>query len=283
MESLRTATTRPLEVVLADNGSIDGVPEKAAAQHANVRLLPTGGNIGYGAAANAGLAGQTAGYALVANPDVRFEPGAIDELLGGGSSVATGGDRRSCHPDAQGRAVSLGAGLSPTVHRCRSRLARLGVAGNPWTARYRREREEPRERTAAGCPAPVCSWTSRHSGRWGDSIPGTSCTSRTSTSPNGSVGGDGCTSMHRRRWLYTRAVTRHVASHTACSGSTTRAPCVTSPGSTRSAGTRLSGARCEWLGRPDAGLLAEWPRRCRRPVPATSQRYRPGARARPEG
>ena len=81
VESLAEATTRPVEVVLADNGSTDGAPERAAARHPHVRLLRTGGNIGYGAAVNAGMAGLTDGYAVVANPDVRFDPGSVDELL----------------------------------------------------------------------------------------------------------------------------------------------------------------------------------------------------------
>src|SRR4051812_3666943 len=77
VDSLGTATTRPVEVVLADNGSTDGAPERVAAAHDHVRLLPTGGNIGYGAAVNAGLADVREGWALVSNPDVRFEPGSV--------------------------------------------------------------------------------------------------------------------------------------------------------------------------------------------------------------
>ncbi|MBJ7453846.1 MAG: glycosyltransferase, partial [Blastococcus sp.] len=59
VESIEAATSRPVEIVLADNGSTDGEPERAAAEHDNVRVLSTGGNIGYGAAANAGLDGLT--------------------------------------------------------------------------------------------------------------------------------------------------------------------------------------------------------------------------------
>ena len=66
IQSLAEATTRPLEIVLADNGSTDGSPEAAAAKYPHVTLLPTGGNIGYGAAANAGLSGRTSGLAITA-------------------------------------------------------------------------------------------------------------------------------------------------------------------------------------------------------------------------
>jgi N-acetylglucosaminyl-diphospho-decaprenol L-rhamnosyltransferase len=148
IESLADATTRPVEVVLADNGSTDGVPERAAERHPHVRLLPTGGNIGYGAAANAGLADLSAGYAVIANPDVRFEPGSIDELL----AVAERWPRAA----TIGPAIRTVEGELYPSARDLPRLstgaghALLGWAwpANPWTARYRREREAPRERPA---------------------------------------------------------------------------------------------------------------------------------------
>ncbi len=148
LSSLAEATTLPVEVVLADNGSTDGAPERAAATHPGVRLLRTGGNIGYGAAANAGLAGLTSGYAVIANPDVRFEPGSIDELL----AVA----RRWPRAATVGPAIMTPDGELYPSARDLPRLstgaghALLGWAwpGNPWTARYRREREAPRERPA---------------------------------------------------------------------------------------------------------------------------------------
>ena len=52
LNSLPQATTQLTHVVLADNGSTDGAPEAAAEAHNNVEFLPTGGNIGYGAAIN---------------------------------------------------------------------------------------------------------------------------------------------------------------------------------------------------------------------------------------
>jgi N-acetylglucosaminyl-diphospho-decaprenol L-rhamnosyltransferase len=146
--TLRAATELPLDVVLADNGSTDGAPERAARDFPDVRVLPTGGNIGYGAAANAGLADVQSGYALVANPDIRFEPGAVDELL----TVAARWPRAA----TVGPAIRTPGGELYPSARDLPRLstgaghALLGWAwpGNPWTARYRREREAPRERPA---------------------------------------------------------------------------------------------------------------------------------------
>jgi N-acetylglucosaminyl-diphospho-decaprenol L-rhamnosyltransferase len=148
IESLASATVRPVEVVLADNGSTDGSPERVTARYPHVRLLPTGGNVGYGAAANAGLADLSSGHAIIANPDVRFEPGSVDELIAVAERwprAATVGPairtpEGELYPSARDLPqLSTGAGH-----------ALLGWAwpANPWTQRYRREREAPRERPA---------------------------------------------------------------------------------------------------------------------------------------
>ena len=148
LTTLRAATTRPLDVVLADNGSTDGAPERAAADCPDVKVLPTGGNVGYGAAVNAGLADRRTGWALVANPDIRFEPGSVDELLavaGRWPRAATAGPAiRSPNGDLYPSARDLPA-LSTGIGHA---LVGWVWPANPWTARYRREREAPRERTA---------------------------------------------------------------------------------------------------------------------------------------
>ena len=82
LRTLRHATDRPLRVILADNGSTDGAPE-AAAEEPDVELLRTGGNVGYGKAANLGVAqvDPAAEWIVIANPDVQWGPGSIDALL----------------------------------------------------------------------------------------------------------------------------------------------------------------------------------------------------------
>src|SRR3954453_15641630 len=148
LTSLAEAPTRPIDVVLADNGSTDGAPERAAQRFPFARVLPTGGNVGYGSAANAGLADRRTGWALVSNPDIRLEPGAGDGLLAWAARwprAATVGPAirtpdGELYPSARDL-PSLSTGIGHAL---------LGWAwpGNPWTARYRRERETPRERTA---------------------------------------------------------------------------------------------------------------------------------------
>ncbi|MCO7219991.1 glycosyltransferase family 2 protein [Klenkia sp. PcliD-1-E] len=148
LDSLRTATRLALDVVLADNGSTDGAPEAQAARRDDVRVLPTGGNIGYGAAVNAGLADVRSGWALVANPDVVLDPGSVDELLAAAA--------RWPRAAVVGPAIATPEGdLYPSARDLPSLSTGTGHAvfgwvwpANPWTARYRREREAPRERPA---------------------------------------------------------------------------------------------------------------------------------------
>jgi N-acetylglucosaminyl-diphospho-decaprenol L-rhamnosyltransferase len=144
LDTLEHATARSYEVVLADNGSTDGMPEQAA-QRAGVRLMETGGNLGYGAAANAGAEGAEAPWLLIANPDISFRPGALDVLVDAaekwpgaaawGPAILT--PDGALYPSA--RALpSLGPGIGHA-------LAGWWWPSNPWTATYRREREDPVE------------------------------------------------------------------------------------------------------------------------------------------
>ncbi len=148
LATLRDATELPLDVVLADNGSTDGSPQAAAERWPWVRVLPTGGNVGYGAAVNAALADRRSGWALVANPDVRFDAGAVDELR----AVAARWPRAA----TVGPAIRTPDGrIYPSARELPSLSTGIGHAvfgwiwpSNPWTASYRREREQPRERPA---------------------------------------------------------------------------------------------------------------------------------------
>ena len=115
---------------------------------AGVTLLSTGGNIGYGRAANAGVAATSADWVVVANPDVVWEPGSLDELLAAAERWPRAGALGPLirEPDGQvypsARALpTLGRGIGHAVFG-------WWWPGNPWSVRYRRENEDPRERTA---------------------------------------------------------------------------------------------------------------------------------------
>ncbi|MQA60429.1 MAG: glycosyltransferase [Actinophytocola sp.] len=149
LDTLAKASTRPLSVILADNGSTDGVPQRAAKRD-GVRLLPTGGNIGYGAAANVGVDAlpDSYGWVVVANPDLEWEPGALDVLLEAADRWPKAGafgplikePDGSTYPSAR-RLPSLGRGIGH---------AAFGWIwpGNPWSRAYRQETVEPAERAA---------------------------------------------------------------------------------------------------------------------------------------
>ena len=158
LKSLEVATSAPYEVVLADNGSTDGAPEKAAAAEGThrVTLVRTGGNLGYGAAANIGARGATQDWLLVANPDVIWDTGALDELLAAAKrwprAAALGPGIRTpdneLYPSARGF-PSLGRGIAHAL---------LGWIwpSNPWTASYRRERGAAEERAIDGWLSGSC-------------------------------------------------------------------------------------------------------------------------------
>ncbi|WP_176879896.1 glycosyltransferase family 2 protein [Prauserella marina] len=149
LDTLDKATDRDVEVVLADNGSVDGAPERAA-ERDNVRLLRTGENLGYGAAANRGVAelGDEAGWIVVANPDLEWDPGSIDTLLDAARRWPRGGafgplirePDDSVYPSAR-LLPSMGRGIGHAL------LGKIWP-GNPWTRSYRQERATPSERTA---------------------------------------------------------------------------------------------------------------------------------------
>jgi N-acetylglucosaminyl-diphospho-decaprenol L-rhamnosyltransferase len=145
LDSLTRATTASYDVVLADNGSTDGAPE--AAVGAGVTLLRTGDNLGYGRAANAGAAGFDGEWLVIANPDVEWCPGALDELLAAGQRWPDAGCLGPAIRTPDGRLYpsarafpSLGRGVGHAVFG-------WWWPANPWTRSYRAEAGKPVEGT----------------------------------------------------------------------------------------------------------------------------------------
>ncbi|MDO5669413.1 MAG: glycosyltransferase family 2 protein [Corynebacterium sp.] len=157
LDSLPAATTRNVHVVLADNGSKDGVPEEAASRSDNVEYLPTGGNLGYGTGMNVGArhlrpardAGDiSADYLLLSNPDVVFEDGAIDALI----------DCLDRHPQAGAvgpQIIEPDGTIYPSARAVPTLRNGIGHAlfgqiwpGNPWTRAYQDNADMSAEREA---------------------------------------------------------------------------------------------------------------------------------------
>ena len=154
LDSLAGATREPIaEIVIADNGSTDGAVERAA-ERAGVTLVRTGANLGYGGAANVGIASSAANdlaseeLVVVANPDVEWHPGALDELIAAA--------QRWPRAAVFGPAILTPDGeLYPSARSFPSLSRGVGHAllgwwwpTNRFTQSYRRERRDPVEATA---------------------------------------------------------------------------------------------------------------------------------------
>ncbi|MGI9034351.1 MAG: glycosyltransferase family 2 protein [Acidimicrobiales bacterium] len=70
------------EIVVVDNNSVDGSGLSLAEADPVAVFLPTGANLGFGRAANRGVAATTKPLVLVMNPDAVVQPGAIEALVG---------------------------------------------------------------------------------------------------------------------------------------------------------------------------------------------------------
>ena len=73
---LQSLETR-LEIIVADNGSADGSAAMVHAEFPHVRVIETGGNIGFGRANNAALAEAQGRYFCLLNSDAVMEPGTL--------------------------------------------------------------------------------------------------------------------------------------------------------------------------------------------------------------
>jgi N-acetylglucosaminyl-diphospho-decaprenol L-rhamnosyltransferase len=65
------------EVVVVDNGSVDGSLDEVRRRFPEVVVLVPGQNLGYGTAANRGVAATTSPWVLVCNPDLEVRPAAV--------------------------------------------------------------------------------------------------------------------------------------------------------------------------------------------------------------
>ena len=125
LESLHAAPpATPHEIVVVDNGSTDGSADTARG-FPNVRLIESGGNVGFARANNIGIRATTGVNLLVLNSDTIVPASAIDRLLAeldANPDVAVVGPRIV---DGQGRAeLSFGRMIGPLNEFRQKRLGR---------------------------------------------------------------------------------------------------------------------------------------------------------------
>ncbi|MFT4028592.1 MAG: glycosyltransferase family 2 protein [Protaetiibacter sp.] len=152
VESLGEASSRPLRLVIVDNGPVAPAPLRAPRDDVDVEVLPAGGNLGYGTAVNRGAAIDAQGveWIVVANPDIVFRPGAIDELIRVGQEDDTVGQVGPLILTSDGA-------VYPSARRLPSLRNGIGHAlfnkiwpANPWTRAYHSDRELPPSQRDAG-------------------------------------------------------------------------------------------------------------------------------------
>jgi N-acetylglucosaminyl-diphospho-decaprenol L-rhamnosyltransferase len=148
LSSLTVATDRPLQVVIADNGSVDGAPEEAIERYPGTRLLRTGGNLGYGTAVNRAAATLPADdeFVLIANPDVVWSPGSIDALLEAADGWPRAGSLGPLIRDPDGDIYPSARHLPSLVRGGMHAVVGFAWKNNPWTKSYRQQYLEPSER-----------------------------------------------------------------------------------------------------------------------------------------
>ena len=148
LSSLTVATDLSVQVVIADNGSVDGAPEEAVQRYPNTRLLRTGGNLGYGTAVNRAVATVPPDqeFVLVANPDVVWAPGSIDALLDAAERWPQAGALGPLIRDPDGAVYPSARHLPSLVRGGMHAVVGFAWKSNPWTKSYRQERMEPTER-----------------------------------------------------------------------------------------------------------------------------------------
>ena len=154
--SLSEATTRPYELVIADNAP--GEEARSIAADHGARYIAMDRNVGYGGAVNAAIRmlAPEVQWVLISNPDVRLLAGSLDTLISfleQDPSVGAAGPRvlnedGSTYPSA--RAIpSLRTGIGHAL------FANIWK-GNPWTRTYRAASDTSDEPRVAGWLSGSC-------------------------------------------------------------------------------------------------------------------------------
>lgn len=148
LSSLSAASAATVPVVVADNASRDHAAEAAVRNHANVSVVQTGANLGYGKAANLGVAATSTDWVVIANPDIVWKQGALDALLDATHRWPRAGAIGPLIRTPEGEVYPSARALPALGRGIGHAMFGWWWPSNPWSAAYRQDRAEPVERTA---------------------------------------------------------------------------------------------------------------------------------------
>jgi N-acetylglucosaminyl-diphospho-decaprenol L-rhamnosyltransferase len=122
-------------VIVADNASADGTPARIRDLFEDVRLVETGGNLGFSAACNRGAAAGSGDVVVLLNNDVEVRPDFLERLV------------RPLESDPR---VGLVAAL--LVRPGEQTIDCVGLTADPTLAGFARLRGRPASEASASCP-----------------------------------------------------------------------------------------------------------------------------------
>lgn len=125
------------EVVVVDNASSDGSPATVSDLAPRTRVLETGRNLGYGRAANIGVAETTTPYVAICNPDLVVSPGSLSALVARFESDESLAVVGPLIRDLDGDVYPSGRGFPTLTDALGHAFLGFVWGGNPWTRRYR--------------------------------------------------------------------------------------------------------------------------------------------------
>ncbi|WP_448061598.1 glycosyltransferase [Cellulomonas hominis] len=153
--SLADATTAEVELVLVDNGTDHTVAQQVAQEHGG-RVLVPGANLGYGGGADAGAAGATQPWLVVANSDLVWAPGSLDALLDAAARYPRSGELGPALLNPDGTVYPSARELPSLRQGAGHALFSRVWPGNPWTRGYQRRQEASGEERRAGWLSGAC-------------------------------------------------------------------------------------------------------------------------------
>jgi GT2 family glycosyltransferase len=80
LDSLASQSHFPVEILVVDNGSTDGSPDRLRSKFPAVKLIENGKNLGFGGGMNVGILTSRGKYVMILNNDTRLDPRCLEEL-----------------------------------------------------------------------------------------------------------------------------------------------------------------------------------------------------------